>query len=220
MPIPTPVNNFSTTLALPHAIGDGVLVMRPGAGDLIRSRLAEIGAPDISADAPIRVMAASRKSMQANVAVPVSQWTIFEATGLTGDDLTGCSPVEGTADFAYEANDPLVAGPTAGLFAEILAAIRSLDEVTYSPTLSLDVTKGTLHKVTATGDATVDAGAAGYAGQEMTVLIVNDATPRTITFGANFRAASTLVGAASKAATVRFVSDGASWFETSRATGL
>jgi hypothetical protein len=126
MPIPTVVNNFSTTLALAHEIGDGVLSMRAGAGDLLRLRLAEVEAPEISPAAPIRMMAAGRKTLQEKVVVPASQWTIFEATGLTGDDLTGCVAVEGTADYRYEVNDPVVASFTVGIIVAIIGEINDL----------------------------------------------------------------------------------------------
>jgi hypothetical protein len=100
------------------------------------------------------------------------------------------------------------------------AVSQAMDTMTYAATISLDVTRPNIHKLTATGNATIDASGAGVAGQEITVLIANDATPRTITFGTNFRPSGTLVGTASKAATVRFVSDGTAWYESGRTTGL
>jgi hypothetical protein len=100
----------------------------------------------------------------------------------------------------------------------------SMDTMTYANPLSVDIVKGTLHKTTTTsavGDATFNASAAGNAGQEMTVLIRNDATAaRTITFGTNFKAAGTVVGTTNKFAVVRFISDGINWYEVSRTLNL
>lgn len=99
-----------------------------------------------------------------------------------------------------------------------------MDTMAYASTLSLDVFKGNLHKTTtvnATGNATINASAVGIAGQEITVLIVNDATSgKVITFGTNFKPNGTLTGTASKGATVKFASDGISWYEVSRTLGL
>jgi hypothetical protein len=101
------------------------------------------------------------------------------------------------------------------------ALTGSLDDMTFANPLTVDVTKGTLHKTLATNDATFNASAAGNAGQEMTLPIRNDASAaRTITFGTNFKAAGNLTGTVGKFATVRFVSDGTNWYEVSRATNL
>jgi hypothetical protein len=55
----------------------------------------------------------------------------------------------------------------------------------------------------------------------MTVVIINDATSgKTITFGTNFKPTATLVGTASKTATVSWLSDGTNWYEVGRSTGL
>ncbi|NTW33562.1 MAG: hypothetical protein HGB12_13225 [Bacteroidetes bacterium] len=93
-----------------------------------------------------------------------------------------------------------------------------MDNMTYSATISLDVTKGNLHKVNVTGAATINASAAGTAGQHIWILITGDATPRTITFGTNFKSAGTLSTVANKASTISFISDGTNWYEVSRVT--
>lgn len=100
----------------------------------------------------------------------------------------------------------------------------SMDTMTYAATISLDVTLGNLHKTTtvnATGNATINASAAGIAGQHMWILITNDATSgKVITFGTNFLTTGTITGTASKSAVIHFISDGVSWFEVSRTLGL
>jgi hypothetical protein len=87
--------------------------------------------------------------------------------------------------------------------------------------LTLDVTKGTVHKVQVNGGGTINAGAAGNAAQEMTVLIVNT-NPATsvITLGNFFKAAGTVSLPTGQSALVRFVSDGSNWYELYRTVGL
>jgi hypothetical protein len=98
----------------------------------------------------------------------------------------------------------------------------SIDTMTYASTISLDVTKPNIHKTTTTaavGDCTINASAGGTG--IIDIIIVNDATAgRTITFGTNFLSTGTLVGTISKTATIRFVGDGTTWYETSRTLGL
>lgn len=116
--------------------------------------------------------------------------------------------------------------PTTGVNFHVKAGAFSgnLDNPTYAATISLDVTQGNVHKITTTsaiGNATINASAAGVAGQEITIIITNDSSAgRTITFGSNFKPSGTIVGTASKTATIRFASDGTSWWETSRILGL
>ncbi len=102
--------------------------------------------------------------------------------------------------------------------------VGSMDTMTYASTISLDVTKANLHKTTtvnATGNATINASAAGTAGQHIWVQIINDATSgKTITFGTNFKPSATVVGTTSKTAMVHFVSDGINWYEVARTLNL
>lgn len=92
--------------------------------------------------------------------------------------------------------------------------------LTPGTTVTLTVTNNKVQTDAAAQNQTINASGTQVAGQEIIIIISNDATPRTITFGTGFRAVSTLVGTANKAATVCFVSDGTSLFETSRALVL
>jgi hypothetical protein len=96
--------------------------------------------------------------------------------------------------------------------------------LTYATPLSLDPTLGQVFTTTTTsgvGNATINATSPGTAGTDISIVITNDASgARTITFGTNFRPASTLVGTVSKAAVVNFISDGTAWFESGRAVVL
>lgn len=80
----------------------------------------------------------------------------------------------------------------------------------------------TVTTVNATGSVTFNASSAGLPGQHMWIYILNDATSgKTITWGTNLDPqASTLVGISSKGSMIEFVSDGTSFREVGRITGL
>src|SRR5216684_3201143 len=77
--------------------------------------------------------------------------------------------------------------------------IGGLDLMSYSPTITLDVTAGDMHKTTTVqgiGNATINATTPGLAGQHMWIIIANDpASGKTIAFGANLKSAGALMGA-------------------------
>jgi len=102
--------------------------------------------------------------------------------------------------------------------------LSGADVMTYASTIALDTQKADLHTTTTTnaiGNATINASSGGTAGQKLFIIITNDATAnRTITFGTNFKPSGTLVGTTSKSALVQFISDGTSFYEVSRTTGL
>jgi len=90
--------------------------------------------------------------------------------------------------------------------------------------VTLETTAGDVHKTitnNSVGNATIRAATGGLAGQHMWVIVVNDQlSAKTITFGEHLRSAGTLTGAPGKATTLQFVSDGAVWYEVARATNL
>jgi len=102
--------------------------------------------------------------------------------------------------------------------------IGSMDSMPYSPSITLDVTAGDLHKtITAnsTGNATINATTAGLPGQHMWIIVVNDAiSGKTITFGANFKSSGALIGTPGRSATIQFISDRSAWYEVGRTLSL
>lgn len=102
--------------------------------------------------------------------------------------------------------------------------IAAMDNVQYARTIALEPTSGDMHKIitsNAVGNATIAVGTAGLPGQHMWLIIANDQiSPKTITFGTNFRAAGPLTGTAGKSATLQFISDGTAWYEVARTTNL
>ena len=102
--------------------------------------------------------------------------------------------------------------------------IASMETMPYARMVSLETTAGDVHKTTtsnAVGNATINAVTPGLEGQHMWVIIVNDQlSAKTVSFGNNFRSAGPLTGSPGKAATLQFISDGTAWYEVARTTNL
>lgn len=89
----------------------------------------------------------------------------------------------------------------------------------YAATISIDPAEGNVFKISLTGDATINLESSNAPG-EIRFIFVNDGTVRTVTFGTGFTDSGNLVGTANKTAVVSFVSDGTTYYEVSRTTGL
>ncbi|MGA2883151.1 MAG: hypothetical protein ABSG13_29745 [Bryobacteraceae bacterium] len=102
--------------------------------------------------------------------------------------------------------------------------IASMETMAYARTVSLETTAGDVHKTTtsnAIGNATINAVTAGLPGQHMWVIIVNDQiSGKTVSFGNNFKSAGPLMGSPGKSATLQFISDGTAWYEVARTGNL
>jgi hypothetical protein len=102
--------------------------------------------------------------------------------------------------------------------------IASMETMTYASTVTLQTTAGDMHKTTTNntiGNATINAATGGLAGQHMWVIIVNDQlSGKTVSFGSNFKSAGALTGSPGKSATLQFISDGIVWYEVARTTNL
>jgi hypothetical protein len=102
--------------------------------------------------------------------------------------------------------------------------IAALETMSYASTVTLETTAGDVHKTTtsnAIGNATINAATGGLPGQHMWVIIVNDQlSAKTVSFGGNFKSAGPLTGSPGKSATLQFISDGNVWYEVARTTNL
>jgi hypothetical protein len=102
--------------------------------------------------------------------------------------------------------------------------IASMETMAYARAVSLETTAGDVHKTTtsnAVGNATINAATAGLPGQHMWIIIVNDQiSGKTVSFGANFKSAGPLVGSPGKSAALQFISDGTVWYEVARTANL
>jgi hypothetical protein len=102
--------------------------------------------------------------------------------------------------------------------------IASMETMNYASMVTIETTAGDVHKTTtnnAVGNATLRAATGGIAGQHMWIIIVNDQlSAKTITFGEHLKTAGTLTGTPGKTATIQFISDGGVWYEVARTTNL
>ncbi len=102
--------------------------------------------------------------------------------------------------------------------------IAALETIPYARSMSIETTAGDMHKTTtsnAVGNATLNAATAGLPGQHMWIIIVNDQiSGKTVSFGNNFKIAGPLAGAPGKSATLQFISDGTAWYEVARTANL
>lgn len=104
-----PVNDFATTLAAPHAIGDGALSLASAAG---------LGA--LAADEMFRVTVGRNFNTPSEVVE-----AILAATGIVGTTLTGVVGAEGYADVALASGRDVEVRVTAGTVSELQDAARA-----------------------------------------------------------------------------------------------
>lgn len=102
--------------------------------------------------------------------------------------------------------------------------IAAMETIPYANVVTLETTAGDMHKTTtsnAVGNATMKAATGGLPGQHMWVIIVNDQlSAKTITFGDHLKSAGPLTGTPGKSATLEFISDGDVWYEVARTSNL
>jgi hypothetical protein len=102
--------------------------------------------------------------------------------------------------------------------------IASMETIPYARAMVLETTAGDVHKTTtsnAVGNASINAATPGLPGQHMWVIIVNDQiSGKTVSFGNNFKSAGPLMGSAGKSTTLQFISDGVAWYEVARTGNL
>jgi polygalacturonase len=113
---------------------------------------------------------------------------------------------------------PTLAGAGSLSYVNSKTMFRAVKALTFANPLAVNMNDGNVFTVTATGNSTFNA-SNGIAGMEATFIIANDGVARTITFGANFKPVSTLVGIINKTSTIKFSYDGANWWEVSRVVG-
>jgi len=86
---------------------------------------------------------------------------------------------------------------------------------------AIDPTKGDYQTCTTTTTHTLTATSNGVLGDNLTLLITNDATSgRILTFGSGFQSTGTLTGTISKKAQITFRSNGSAWYEVARSLNM
>lgn len=115
-----------------------------------------------------------------------------------------------------------VIDPNKGFFTNYV--VRGINTTGYSAVVVLDADLGGFYQLRTNGDygdATINANHPGQEGQEMYVKLDNDTDGnKTITFGTPFKTTGTVTGSTAASATLHFISDGSSFWEVSRTTGL
>jgi len=115
-----PANDFTTTLAQAHAAGDGSLSLPAGAGAVLAAALAELGLTTSPAT-PLCVTVRKHNPTSRGDA------TIFTATGLSGDTLTGCAAAEGSVDQGFATGAAVGVLVTAGIVLALQRAVNALE---------------------------------------------------------------------------------------------
>jgi hypothetical protein len=127
----SPGNNLSSTLRLNYVAGDGECTLARNYGDEIRAELTRQGLPSISALAPLRFRLARAEALNLTTGqvIDATLTTIYEATGLSGDTLSGLTAVEGTTDQDFDRQSVFTVEGTAGQTVAMQAAINALQSV-------------------------------------------------------------------------------------------
>jgi hypothetical protein len=110
----TLVNNLFTTLGAAYTAGSGTMTVAAGTG-------AQFGT--VTASAPVRFTLITAASYGSSAEV----LTIYQATGISGDVLSGVSAIEGTVDQNYFVGDKVEARPTQGSYSDIHSAINAIE---------------------------------------------------------------------------------------------
>lgn len=117
-------NNIQTALGADHVAGSGTIQIATGYGATLAAAIAAAGFPAISSTAPFRFTVIARSAQNSIGQITnLALVTIFEATGLAGDVLSGVAAVEGTTDQDFKAGDTFAVLLTAGQIAAIQQAL-------------------------------------------------------------------------------------------------
>jgi hypothetical protein len=133
MPTTTPfcsaVNYIRTTLAAVHNDGAATFVLATGAGTLINDELTNQGRPSLSATKPLRFTVVNPNYFNplTQQILDSSKASIFTATGLSTDTLTGSVAVEGSANQAFDAGSIVLVEITAGQINAIQDAVNDIE---------------------------------------------------------------------------------------------
>ena len=121
-----PLNDVSTFVGSGgYTAGTGSLSLLAGGGEKF---------PALSDSRWYRVTVMQKTAAYSPLAT-AANYTIFKATGISGDTLTGISVIEGSTDRNYVCGDVVEVRVTAGTVADMQSAINTL-ETTYAPLAS------------------------------------------------------------------------------------
>ena len=153
----------------------------------------------------------------------------FSLGGIEGEfaleselDFTSTPNILFTGKSIVVGKNKVINDPNKGLFTAYV--VRGMNSTGYSSLVVFDPTLGGFCQVRTfidVGNATINTTSPGEEGQELYVKVDNDTDAnRTITFGTPFKVTGTVSGSTAASAVLHFISDGVSFFEVSRTTGL
>lgn len=123
-------NNIGVTLDAPYVAGSGTLALPAGYGAVVAARLIASGGSTPSAPHPLRftLIQSSVIGPTGNITDPAGL-TIFNATTLSTDTLTGVVAVEGTSDQAFDVGDSFAVLFTANAYVLLGQAINGAETI-------------------------------------------------------------------------------------------
>lgn len=170
----TPLNQLATTLGVQHTASSGTLVLATGYGAVIAAEIAAEGAPSISTGNPIRVSVIAAAEA-GDSPIPVSNRTIFQATGLSTDTLTGVTAIEGTTDRTYQVGDAVRFNLTAGTIGDLHTVLNSLGSAAFVATSAFDAA-GAATAAQSAAESFATSAIAAYTGSTLLVTAGTIAT--------------------------------------------
>jgi hypothetical protein len=193
----SPLNNISTTLAADYTAGSDEIAIAEGYGDTITAELARLGLPSISSDAPLRftVTRVGGVNLTTGQILDATDQTVFEATSLDSDTLSGLTVVEGTTDQDFATSDILRVEVTAGQITAIQDSIVDTQDFIDSPDIDYATPYGPSGTTTFPADGSI-------VETQTNGLVV------TTTFPANGSIVEVYSGPISKTVTTVFNADG------------
>lgn len=124
----TAVDNFSTTLGASHTASSGTFTLASGAGTTLANRLSNAGYPAISSSHPLRFTVISASAFDANGRVSNTNLVAtYQATGLSGDVLSGVTAETGSTDQAFAAGSTLAVYISSRSIYELQTAVNTLE---------------------------------------------------------------------------------------------
>jgi hypothetical protein len=140
----TALNQLATTVGTGgYTAGSGTLPLATGYGAAILAEIAAEGAPAVSSTHPIRVSVIVAAHSN-DSPIPATYRTIFRATGLSGDVLSGITAIEGTTDRNFVALDVVRLNLTAGSITEVQVAGNAAEATIVTNTSSIATNAATV----------------------------------------------------------------------------
>jgi hypothetical protein len=127
--------------------------------------------------------------------------------------------------YVMQVGDSLTLQKLSGVWTEIGRASKTgkvlgdYEEQLFNATINMSPTASDIFHIAVTGDCTINM-VTTVPGLTILLVLDNDATPRTVTFGTNMSTSGAITGQANKIASILLYSNGSIWRESSRKENL